>query len=220
MKYNQCSVVIALLLLVGGDRQTIAWVDETELKLYKLFEEALINSNESLYQLQQVYFNPKVKQGPGTVCAYVNITVNCIIVTESNCSYDHPAFECPGGYNRTNCSGLWSLYSTYLLQLSNDEGGMSQLTNILTTSGSTGVLFAFDPFFYTIMKVLSNSLQLSFPRGIINIMFYDDHDLVLDLLYYDELDLDIHMSSELEEMPCQEDAVNALRMVLVWVSSH
>ena len=61
------------------------------------------------------------------------------------------------------CS-LWQFNSAYELQLQtiSDESGTSQLTKLLTKSGSTGVFYVFDPSFYTLMKALSSSLELTF----------------------------------------------------------
>ena len=76
----------------------------------------------------------------------------------------------------------------------------------MTNSGSTSVFYAFDPSFYSIMKTLSSSIALSLP-------YYDNSE---DSGNY--ASIDIYISTKLDEMPCWDDAVYALRAVLMWVS--
>ena len=66
------------------------------------------------------------------------------------------------------------------------------------------MFFAFDPTFYTIMEALSNSLRLSSPPI--------DHLPTRSSSQGDNIE--IHISSELDEMPCHTDAAYALSMAL------
>ena len=61
-------------------------------------------------------------------------------------------------------------------------------------------MFAVDPTFYSIMKVLSSSTEL-----------YQDNNP-------ETIDLEIHINTTLQENPCFYDAVRALGTVIAWVS--
>ena len=78
---------------------------------------------------------------------------------------------------------------------------------MLSKYGSTGVFYAFDPTFFSTMKAFASSIAVSFP-------YYDSN---ID----DNVNIKIcmHISTGLGEMPCRDDAVAALEMILVWVSS-
>ena len=205
-------VVIALIMLsmfVEADNMM-------KQRLNMLFEEALMNSSESLYVLQNLYFNPK--QSPEQVCISVTVTVENIVDLDPDhyrCSeYRGPAFNCPDDISTpTRYCGQLQFTSVYELQLQtvSDESSTSQLTKLLTKSGSTGVFYAFDPSFYTLMKALSSSLELTFPGS-----SFDDYD-------DDDLDrtanIEIHIATELKVMPCWDDADSALEILLVWVRS-
>ena len=211
--YSCISFVIALLLLsvtVQGQQST-----DKSLKLRNLFEEALVNSSESLYRLQQIYFNPTSIRSPSPFCLNVNITVDNIRnLDSSHCnSFYDSAFDCCNCY--PNCSELtpncskWCFTRGYELKLAEFESYSSQLSDLLTSSGITSVFNAFDPSFYTTIKALSTSIHdedLSF----LDSYYQSPSDLVRDI--------NIHISEDLDEMPCWYDADYALSMVLVWVS--
>ena len=176
------SVVLVMLLLTVTARCQLLPDDlqilNIKTALKNSFEEALVNSKESLYQLQQVYFNPSQSSSPMRVCLDVIVTVQDIIDPNAKvcgshfeyppgpwpafklCNDDHPSWSC------LDCTyyGPWYLKSKCELKLANDQSGdSSQLSSVLTTSGSTGVFYAFDPSFYNIMKALSTSIDISFP---------------------------------------------------------
>ena len=163
------SLVISLLLLfsVTSGQQC----DSFECKrheLSKLFEEALVNSGNALWQLQQIYFDPYSDHNPALVALSVNITVNDI----GNDTWCRPNDDgtqcfCDTGVAFDNCkdiydphckSGRWMFSSNHFLRLSDSES--SYLTRLLTISLSTGVFFTIDPTFYSIIKPLSNSIEL------------------------------------------------------------
>ena len=104
-----------------------------------------------------------------------------------------PAFTCFEKFSQTPYCSQWQFSSVYELQLQTDESSTSQLTKLLTDSGSTGVFYTFDPSFYTLMKALSSSLELTFPNFVFD--DYDDDDL-------DAAFIEIHIDTELEVMPC------------------
>ena len=216
--YYSCnSFVIALLLLsvtVKGQQST-----DKSLKLRNLFEKALVNSSESLYHLQQIYFNPTSIRSPSPFCLNVNVTVDNIRNLDSSycdSNYNDSAFFCCNCH--PNCSELtpncskWSFTQSYELKLAEFESDSSELNDLLTSSGITSAFYAFDPSFYTTIRALSYSIgdvELSFP----------DHDyqsstgnLVRNISF--------HVSEDFDEMPCWRDADYALSMVLVWVSMH
>ena len=175
-------------------------------KLLKLFEAAIVSNNSTLWKLQQIYFNPDSNQSPEQVCLSVFVTVNTI--TNPNCTCNHQKGQAFAKYD--DVPNQWRFNSYYELQLANDVSEPSELAELMTKSGSTGVFYAFDPSFYSIMKTLSSSIAVSFP--------YIDSD---DHLYYysnDYVRIDITINTELDEMPCWDDAVYALRSVLMWVS--
>ena len=83
-------VVMALLFLSGtGGQQD----NDSRQRLMKLFEEALVNSSESLYALQDIYFNPSLKKSPALLVSVdVTVTVDEIKHPNISCYYEIPAF--------------------------------------------------------------------------------------------------------------------------------
>ena len=175
--------------------------DKTRRTLVTLFEEGLVHNGDNLDALRQVYFNPSHKYSPASVYLNVKVTVNNITCLNSPWPYDDcdKAFESFGPE--------WSFDSMYILQLSNDESGSSQLSRLLSTLLITSVFEAFDPTFFTIMKALSSSFTPFFNP-------LDQDDLCMECTR----DIYIHLSEDLEDMPCRNQAVDALKLVLMWVS--
>ena len=199
--------MIALLLLsVTVEGQTFT---DQKLTLRDLFEEALLNSSESLDTLQQFYFNPSNIHSPVSVIIGVNVTVDNINIPkgqEDHC-YGDAAFHCDNSsfpWSETECSSGWYFVSSYELQLADGDSGTSQLSDLLTNSRSNSMFFIFDPSFYTIMEALSVSIDDTFSFG--NTPITDQESIA------------IHISEDLQQMPCAWEADVALRMVLVWVS--
>jgi hypothetical protein len=188
-------------------------------KLIGLFKEAIMNDRytQSLWKLQQIYFNPDSNQSPGQVCLSVLVTVDTIVDPSCPCSNQKgPAFE-------NNAPGLinsdWYSNTYYELELADaydaSDGDTSELAKLMTESGSSGVFYAFDPSFYSIMQTLSSSIALSVPYEP-DIQYYPIED---PLSYYSNDYTDIPITiAELDDMPCWDDAVYALRSVLMWVS--
>ena len=222
-----CSVVIVLLLLrVTANGQQIDYPRSLTLK--NLFEEALMKSSENLWRLQKVYFNPSQISSPENVC--LNVTVNVYNITkpfdfvcdndDDDDDYDtDPAFKLCDGFDPVltpshSCRlGFWYFWSSYQLKLADDHSGhSSQLSNLLTTSGSTGVFYTFDPSFYNIMKALSASIEISF-----SFLYYNYND---DTKIQNSTEVNIQVDGSLNYMPCTTDAVEAVRMLLVWVSTY
>ena len=69
------------------------------------------------------------------------------------------------------------------------------------------MFYIFDPSFYNIMKALSTSIEISFPYTFVEVT--QVYAVV-----------DIQLNRSLEQMPCRDDVVDALKMVLVWVRSY
>ena len=177
-------VAMALLFLSGTGGQQ----DQTRQRLMKLFEEALVNSSDNLYALQDIYFNPSLKKSPALLVSVdVTVTVDEIkhptIPSYISCYYEIPAFF--------NDSSTYTSRSIYTLQLQVDT---QQLNDLLATRGTFEAFCSFESTFYALMIAMAS------PSG---------------ANYYDGT-LDIHIS-KLEQMPYMEDAVYALQMVLVWV---
>ena len=222
-----CDSVVLVLLLLTVTARCQLLPDDHDLQVLNIktalknsFEEALVNSKESLYQLQQVYFNPSQSSSPMKVCLDVTVTVQDIIVPNAKVcggeSYEDPPGPWPA-FKLCNddplycldCAyyGPWYLKSRCELKLANDQSSdSSQLSSVLTTSGSTGVFYAFDPSFYNIMKALSTSIDISFP-------YYFD-------VTQNHAEVNIRINRSLEQMPCTSDAIDALKLVLVWVSQY
>ena len=170
--------------------------------LLGLFEAALTGDSDTLWELQQIYFNPDSNQSPGQVCLSVTIHVDTIANPHCPCMYQNgPAFD---GFPDN-----WYFDSYYELQLhvADDVSDTSELANLMTKSGIIVVFYVFDPPFYSIMKTLSSSIALSLPY---TSQYSEDSG------YY--APIDINISTKLNEMPCLDDAVYALRSVLMWVS--
>ena len=189
-------VVMALLFLSGTGGQQDYDRDQTRQRLMKLFEEALVNSSENLYALQDVYFNPSSTKSPASVEVYVNVTVDKIKhpTIPSYCNF-YPDLQLLAF---SNDSSTYTSRSSYTLQLPRDQVDTQQLNDLLATTGTIEAFCSFESTFYTLMIALAAS-----PSG---------------ANYYDQTrcTLNIHIS-KLEQMPCMEDAVYALQMVLVWV---
>ena len=68
----------------------------------------------------------------------------------------------------------------------------------------------FDPSFYSIMQTLSSSIALALPCE----YTYDDNYFYNN----DFAQINIAINTKFDEMPCWDDAIYALRSVLMWVS--
>ena len=87
----KCSVVIALLLLVVTARGQSCY--DSTCKLSKLFENALKNDPDNLWQLQQIYFNPDPKKKNWTGFIYLSVfSINGTFSRQDDCT--NTAFYC------------------------------------------------------------------------------------------------------------------------------
>ena len=197
--YNLSLATALLLLLCMTAATSGQQCDSSECRLHelsKLFEEALVNSGDALWKLQQIYFNPS--SGQSSISVYLNVwvTVNDIIF-DDRCSYDNVLNGCPDAFDQCSeyfyyCDrGQWIFRSYYQLQPAfPDSSNLARLT----ASESLGpVFFAFDPTFYSTMKVQSSSVEL--------------HKTIK-----------MHINTTLHDNPCLDEADSALGMVLTWVS--
>ena len=194
-QYASVAVVIALLLLSEARGEH----DKPErIALLELYEDALVNDDSSLYTLREIYFNPSPKYTySSSFCLRVLVTVDGIQNPHSASGYCDAAFDYfTSYYFRTYC----------LLELLRDDGGASKLSELLSVSNSAEMFYVFDPTFYSIMQALAKSMV---------IIEFENYDYYNDNQYYINIDID----EELDDMPCWEDAVYALRMSLVWVST-
>ena len=208
MALHSCILSLAtVLLLIFSVTTTVSGECDNSCRkqqeLSKLFEEALVNSSDSLWQLQQIYFDPYSEWIPALVYLSVLVTVNDVINGTPDPWCDDTTFDYCSGYNDyiNQCEthhGQWLFSSDYALR---PFPGSSDLTTLLLSDPrSSDVFYAFDPSFYTIMKALASSLG-PIPHT---------HDDVIQ----------IHINTTLHDNPCQNDAVRALEMVLMWVSFH
>ena len=183
-------------------------------ELSKVFEEALVNSGDALWKLQQIYFNPSSDHpSPALVSLSVVVTANDIIDDQCNelnrnCTcFDFfgigdLAFEECSPFESDDCSsGQWIFYQSYC-QLQTFSPGSSNLERLLATSEIlNNVFFAFDPTLYSIMKLVSGSTELQS-------RYMDDERVTIKM----------HSNTTLHVNPCSDNAVSALTMVLIWVS--
>ena len=220
--------VTALLLLTAKVEGQAVETDDNIMMLRNLFEEALVNSSVSLFQLQQIYFNPSSHYSPLSVCVQVSVTVDNNISHpddyDDNCNdpYDiynidrdlKPAFDCNDleGTTSDTCK-QWVFTSSYNLKLIDDGRDSAELRSFLTSSDNADMFYTFDPSFYNIMNALStSSSEIPFPIYDRSIT-YDSSSPI-----YQIPEINIKINRPLENMPCKYDANNALKMVLVWVS--
>ena len=167
----QCSTALVIVLLVlNSVSYSVAVQPAKEYmrrKLFRLFETALLNDDDILWTLQDIYYNPDSKQSPEKVYLSVYISVDAIAYhpedvmcyPDGGKSTEMPAFV----YDDT--SEKWFFYSQYELQqqIADDSGNASELANLMMQSGSTSVFYSFDPSFYSIMTTLSSSIAIYFP---------------------------------------------------------
>ena len=218
------AIVIALLVLSVTVAQVYScteYYDEDgktkqRQMLLGMFEKAIMSDSYALWKLQQIYFNPDFKHSPGQVCITVFVAVHTIANPLCACTNQNgPAFV----FDEL-VTDPWHFNSYYELQLADDgsDHDTSELAKLMTESGSTSVFYTFDPSFYSIMKTLSSSIALALP--------YDDYDNDVPFYaeghsyYYsnDYTGIDITISTKLDDMPCWDDAVYAMRSALMWVS--
>ena len=209
---KHCVVVTALLLLTCSVAVAQDSYADSMQKLIGLFEEALVTDNDSLWALQKTFYNPDSKQSPKQVCLSAFVTVNTI-ADPYNYACDEPAFVHNG--LPPYAGSLWHFNSYYELeqQVADDASDSSELATLMVESGSTGMFYTMDPTFFSIMKTLSSSIALSIPYG-------PSHgtDAGSQYRYRASTTIDITIYTKLEEMPCWDVAVYALRSVLMWVS--
>ena len=197
-KIVQCSAVVIALLVLSTSG---AAAQDLDTILFAQFETALLDDSDALQTLQEIFFNPDSKQSPEKVCLSVSVSVDDIDDSFCGDSEKHgPAFV----YDDSSGTGMWYFNSYFELhQQVDDASDTLELANLITSSGSTSVFYSFDPSFYSIMQTLSNSITLVFP--------YDDDS------HYSNDNIDINIA-KLDYMPCWDDAVYAMRSVLMWVS--
>jgi hypothetical protein len=212
-KTVQRSVVVVLIALVLLSVAVAQGYDDagpsSSQKLIVLFETALVDDSANLWKLQQIYFNPQhSRQSPGKVCLSVFVTV-----TIANPDY---CFDAAFVNNQLQGKLQFNSYYELHQQAVDDDSDTSELATLMTKSGITGMFYTMDQTFYSIMKSLSRSIALSIPY-IQYIYLNDDTD---DDYHDNEFDCaNIRITiAELDEMPCWDEAVYALRSVLMWVS--
>ena len=195
-KIVKCSVVVIALLVLSAAIAQGCDVDSQ--MLLGLFETALVNDSDTLQTLQEIYYNPNSKQSPENVCLSIFIAVDTIANPDCPCGRDGPAFD---GH-----PGEWYFDSYFELQqqVADDASDTSELAKLITRSGSNSIFYAMDPSFFSIVKTSSNFIALDLPL----FDYYGDD--------YGEINITIH--TKLDDMPCWDDAVYALRSVLMWVS--
>ena len=217
--HSYSSVVIVLLLLVSvtAKGQQIDYPHSLTLK--NSFEEALMNSSESLWRLQKVYFDPSQFISPENVCLNVSMSVHNITNPDNVVCDNDPGEATPAAFkfcsgsdpiSSPNCTiGLWYFWSSHQLKLSDDHSRYSsQLSSLLTSQGVTQMFYTIDPSFYMMMKTLSTSIEIS-------LLYLGSYGTIKA---QNSTEINIRINEHLEYMPCVDDAVDALKMVLVWVS--
>ena len=202
MTFSSASLVTALLLLLSGCAVSVCGqrCNSTgcrKQELSKLFEEALVNSSETLWQLKQIFFSPS-DQNPALVTISVEVTVDDIITDQCNSSNDISAFDKCSQYSSDDCnSDQWVFEKEYIrLQPLRSDGSSSILAELIPNSLYSIFLLYYDPTFSSIMRGLSS------------------------LTDNKNINLKMHINTTLKENPCLEDASSALGMVLMWVNQN
>ena len=211
-KIVQRSAVVTALLVLSTRGAVAQYSNYDRKTLLGLFETALFNDSDALWTLQEIFFNPDSKQSPEKVCLSFSISVEDIADPESEyCDYDSDDPEMWQAFVYDDFSDTWFFNSYYELhqQVDDGESDTQELAKLITKSGSTGVFYSFDPSFYSIMQTLSSSIALALPYA----YTYDDNSYSNDYAQ-----INIAINTKLDEMPCWDDAVYALRSVLMWVS--
>ena len=188
--YSIAAVTVVLLMSeVRGDKM-----------LLHMFEKALVNSSYSLYTLQNFYFNPLPRYSYGSLCLRVDVILDGDIINPS------PLVDCDAAFAiYEDINSIYNFSSKYVLQLLHNDGGTSELIDLLSYSGSGNIFFMMDPTFCMITKALAKSLDFNSKDDTVMIDNKDDY-------------IEILISGKLENMPCRDDAVHDMRMLLVWVS--
>ena len=203
-KIVQHSVVVIALLVLSTSGAVAQDNDKKSNTLFELFEIALLNDSDVHWKFHKTFFNPDFKQSPEKVCLSVSISVKDIAHPENG--------YCEFAFVYDDDSGMWYFNSYYELhqQVADDASDTSELANLITSSGSTSVFYSFDPSFYSIMQTQSSSIALAFPY-VYTYNYYDDNS-------YSHAHINFTINIKFDEMPCWDDAVYALRSVLMWVS--
>jgi hypothetical protein len=200
-KIVQHSVLLLMALPVLSTSVAVAQNDYERQMLLDLFETALLDNSDALWTLQKIFFNPSSKQSPEKVCLSVSISVDDIANNDYYCGKRGPAFV----KDEFSDGMVFNSYYELHQQVADDDSDTQELAKLITNSGSTGVFYSFDPSFYSIMQTLSSNIALSGP--------YEGY-----LYTNDYADIKIAISTKFVDMPCWDDAVYALRSVLMWVS--
>jgi hypothetical protein len=206
---QRSAVLIALLVLSTSVAVAQHYYDDERKMLLGLFETALLNDSDALWMLQEIFFNPDSKQSPENVCLSVSISVGDIANNDYDIvcdDFESESSRQPAFVNKDFSDGMvFNSYYELHQQVADDVSDTQELANLITNSGSTGVFYSFDPSFYSIMQTLSSSITLLIP--------YEG-----DFYSNDYSHINIAINTKLDDMPCWEDAVYALRSVLMWVS--
>ena len=192
--YHYSAALVIALLLFSETRSQPSGDYAVQAKLRNMYEEALVNSNESLYILQRMYFNPSPRSKyRSSFCLRVNVTID-----------NPPPLDQQYKCNATFVDGHF--ISQYVLHLLSDDGYTSRLADLLSYTRTDVFFYTFDPTFYATMQALAISIDTDTS----NVVVYDssrDNSIKIDI------------SGEFEHMPCRDDAVDAMKMILMWVSS-
>lgn len=196
--YHYCVAVVTALLLISETRGQLSPDYSIQARLLSMYEEALVNSNDSLYTLKRMYFasSPKSKYS-SSFCLEVCVDI------------DNPPPLNQWPWSAVGDAAFVDGYfsSKYILHLLSDDGDTSRLGDLLTSSTSGLVFYMADPTFYTTMHTLAKSIDTD-EYGFL----YPDNSRVNSIK--------IHIRGTLEYMPYRDDAVDAMKMLLVWVSVY
>ena len=199
VSYYSVAVVIALLLLTETRGQDYD-PDETNQYLLNLYEGALVNDNLSLFKLRQLYFNPSLYMYSSSFCLHVKVMVKDI-------SNLYPPYCNTAAFGHDRYESYF--FTSYcLLQPVHDSSDASKLSNLLSFSASADMFYIFDPTFYSLMQALAKSIETT-DFGDTESEYYIDYPSQIN----------INIDGELDYNPCWDNAVYALRMLLVWVST-
>ena len=95
MTFSSCNLVTAVLPLLSVTAITVSqsWQCDSEncrkYELRELFKEALVNSSDALWQLQQIYFDPSSDQIPALANCHDDINNSNIMHGGTSLRIDH-----------------------------------------------------------------------------------------------------------------------------------
>ena len=172
------------------------WEDQGSI-LKDLFQNALVNDSEQLFNLQKIFLAPSQKTSAGPLCVKVEVSVGEVI--NSNSEGILPAFYCVSPYYNKSCIPYTQEFELV------PSDGTTTLASFLRTVHIATALATLDPSYYTFISILNNDI------GLVGL----DTDYLPDNNYCGDIKISV---DQIETMPSEADVTDALSVTLSWVS--